>query len=178
MLCNPAHWQISLIRCRTWGEQLLTIIIVLNDIHLNKYNPPARGKRAILWWSRQRLRDWDEGEVMGRRWTKGWPSILVSLPINTISWLSCTNTKKCREGVTSQNPRAAAPGLDSWLQVVTCNLQQTLAWYWASSWRPFYSKCPFWPPKGPIWGKNSFVWQTHCVTYQNQFWKIVFLRPC
>ena len=24
MLCNPAHWQISLIRCRTWGEQLLT----------------------------------------------------------------------------------------------------------------------------------------------------------
>ena len=48
-------------------------------------NPPAWGKWAILWWSWQGLWYRDEREVVGRRRSKGWPSILVALPIDIIS---------------------------------------------------------------------------------------------
>ena len=67
----------------------------------------------------------------------------------------------------SQNPQAAAPGLDSWLQ-------QTLACYRASSWGPRAPRGPvwaqyvlFWPQKGLIWDQNSRYLQTYCMTYQN-----------
>ena len=87
------HEQLDLSELHRTGQQSESSLI---NTPPPPYNPPAWGKWAILWWSWQGLWYRDEREVVGRRWTKGWPSILVALPIDIIScklillcWFPC-----------------------------------------------------------------------------------------